>query len=205
MKIIENIEQNTNAWLDLRKGRITGSKLGDIVVKRGTGKKIGFYELIADKLSIVEEAEDPMERGHRLEGDALKVFSEKTGKKLTTGIFCVSDDDDNMALSPDALIGSRGKYTEAVEVKCLSAAKHLMAYFEQKVPSEYEFQVLQYFIVNDKLKTLYFVFYDPRITVKPIHWLEISRESLQEDIETYKKYQIDTLKEINALIEQLAF
>lgn len=205
MKVIENIEQNTNAWLDLRKGRITGSKLADIVVKRGTGKKIGFYELIADKLSIAEEAEDAMERGHRLEGVALDLFTEQTGKKLTRGVFCVSDDNDYIALSPDALIGSKGKFDGAVEVKCLSAAKHLMAYFEQKVPSEYEFQVLQYFIVNDKLKTLYFVFYDPRITAKPIHWLEIKRENMEEDIATYKQYQIDTLKEIETLTAQLAF
>ena len=200
------LEQRTEEWLEARKGKITGSKLNDIVVKRGTGKKIGFYELLADKLSIQGEDEDPMDRGTRLEEEALELFAKMISKELDTNIgLCVSDKNKGIALSPDALIKNGKKYTEAVELKCLSSAKHLMAFFEKKIPSEYDMQALQYFIVNEDLQKLYFVFYDPRVTVKPLHYIEINREDVAEDIETYTQYQIDVLKEIDQLLLDIAF
>ena len=44
--------ETKEAWAEARRGKITGTRLKDIIVKRGTGKKIGFYELIAERLGI---------------------------------------------------------------------------------------------------------------------------------------------------------
>jgi hypothetical protein len=120
---------------------------------------------------------------------------------IDTTQFWVSDVSEDIAISPDGVIDVE----TAAEVKCLSAAKHLQAFFEQKVPSEYEFQKIQYFIVNENLQTLYFVFYDPRVTAKPLHWIEIRREDVEGEIEMYREYQLETLKEIGELVEKLAF
>ena len=200
MEILKNIEQNTPEWLEARKGKITGSKLKDIVVLRGTGKKIGFYQLMADRLAIEEEREDPMERGHRLEPEAIEAFEKEIGKTTTEVGLCVSDENPNIAVSYDRLLGK----TESVEAKCLGTAKHLQAYFEQDW-SEFKFQIYQGFIVNDKLKKQYLVFFDPRVTAKPLHWIEINRKDVEKEIETYKEYQIETLKEIDILLEKIAF
>lgn len=204
MRILD-IEQNTDAWYEARKGKITGSKLKDIVVKRGTGRKVGFYELLADKLAAEEPEENAMDRGGRLEDVAVESFATMTGKTIERVGLCVADFNEGIAVSPDGLIRNDGKYTGAVEVKCLSAARHLQALIEQAVPDEYYYQVLQYFIVNEDLETLYFVFYDPRITIKPLHYLTVTRESLYDDVETYKTYQIETMAEVNRIIEELAF
>lgn len=205
MKIIK-VTQNTEEWLEARKGKITGSKLKDIVVKRGTGKKLGFYQLIADRLAIEADDEDVMERGHRLEQEAIEQFSIATGIEVETDIgICVSDENPNIALSPDGLIKDGKKYKRAVECKALSAAKHLQAFFEQEIPDEYEFQKIQYFIVNEDLETLYFLFYDPRVTAKPLHWIEIHRADVEEDIKTYLEYQKQTLGEVDELLAKLAF
>lgn len=204
MKIL-NLEQNTDEWLEARKGKITGSKLKDIVVKRGTGKKLGFYELLADRLSIEADEEDVMERGHRLENEALEAFSSLTGHKVEQVGMCISDENPNIALSPDGLIKKGKKYTEAVEVKCLSASRHLQAYFEKKIPDEYEFQKLQYFIVNTDLERLHFCFYDPRVTAKPFFIIEVTRKEVEEDIEIYLEYQKSILKEVDELLVELAF
>jgi hypothetical protein len=48
--------------------------------KRGTGKKIGFYALIAEKLGVYDDSEAPMERGARLEKEALERFEKETGR-----------------------------------------------------------------------------------------------------------------------------
>ena len=190
-------------WLEERKGKITGSRLNNIVVKRGTGEKIGFYELIAERIAEESDGEDPMERGHRLEEEAIKVFEKTTGKKVDTSlVMWEREDNKSIAISPDGFIGD----IEAVEVKCLSSAKHLEAYLTKQIPDEYEFQVLQYFIVNDKLKTLWFVMYDTRMPEKiKMHYFEIKREEKKEDIEKYLNYQKDKLEAIEQIITDLTF
>jgi len=141
-----------------------------------------------------------MERGHSLEREALDVFSEMTGKKVKEkDEVWVSDKNEYIALSPDGEISA----TEATEVKCLSSARHLQAYFEKKVPSDYEEQSVQYFIVNEKLKKLYFIFYDPRIAAKPLHYLVIERKDVEEKIKLYEAQQIDDLKAMDEMIMQL--
>lgn len=205
MRVVE-IDQNTDDWLELRKGKITGSKLKDIVVKRGTGKKVGFYQLIADKLALSPDNELAMDRGHRLEDEAIEKFEELTGKIVNkkAGMW-FSEENEDIAVSPDGAIENDGEYTEAVEVKCLASARHLQAIIEDEIPDEYELQVLQYFIVNQELKRLYFVFYDPRVIAKPLHVVEIAREDYEQKIEFYKDYQLTTLKEVDELVAELAF
>lgn len=186
--------KDKSEWLLARRGKITGSRLKDIVVKRGTGKKIGFYELIAERLGIPADGENPMDRGTRLEEEATQEFIKVTGKKVDTSlVIWTRDDNENIAISPDGIIGKK----EALEVKCLASARHIEALITQKIPDEYEFQVLQYFIVNDKLEKLYFAFYDPRILAKPFFVLEKTRKELQEQIDEYLEYQKNVLKEVD--------
>jgi putative phage-type endonuclease len=157
-------------WLAARRGKITGSRLKDIVVKRGTGRKIGFYELIAERLGVPADDENPMDRGTRLEAEAVERFVKETGKKVDTSlVIWTRDDNESIAVSPDGFVGKK----EAVEAKCLASARHIEAFPTQKVPSDYEMQVIQYFIVNDKLETLYMVFFDPRILVKDYFVIEV--------------------------------
>lgn len=197
-----NKYESREEWLAARRGKITGSRLKDIVVKRGTGKKIGFWELVAEGIGVAPDDESAMDRGSRLEAEALERFAKESGKKLDTSlVIWTREDDESIAISPDAFIGKK----EAVETKCLSSARHIEAYFTQEVPDEYEFQVLQYFIVNDTLKTLYLVFYDPRILVKDYFVLTINRKDKEEAIAQYLQYQKDTIKEVREYINQLTF
>lgn len=197
------LEQNTDEWLEWRKGKITGSRLKNLIVKRGTGKKIGFYELLAERLSTDTSAvDDPMQRGHDLEVEAIKEFEEITGMKVETdcGVW-VSDESEYIAISPDGIINDE----EAVEVKCLASARHLQALIEQKIPDDYEEQSIQYFVVNEKLKALHFVFYDPRIACKPLHYITINRVDVEDTIQAYAAYQRATLAEIEEIITKLTF
>ncbi len=190
-------------WLEARKGKITGSRLKDIVVKRGTGEKIGFYEIIAERIAQSPDGENAMERGVRLEEEAILAFQDKTKKNVNTSlVIWESEDNKDIAISPDGFISKE----EAVEVKCLSSAKHIEAIITKKIPDEYEFQKLQYFIVNEKLKTLYFVMYDPRMPENiQLHYFTVNREDIEEDIEMYKAYQEDKLAQIEQIITELTF
>jgi hypothetical protein len=207
MIIIPGLEQNTPEWQDERRGKITGSKLGGLVAKRGTGRKLGFYELISERLGLPPDGESAMDRGHRLEEEAIALFEEKSGFKVDRGMFCISAFSPDIACSPDGLIMDKetGKYVGAVEVKCLSSARHIQALVEKKIPDDYEFQILQYFIVNDDLQVLHYVSYDPRMVAKPYYSTSISRYELEEKIGTYREYQKSVLREIDEIINDLEF
>lgn len=200
-------------WLYTRRGKITGSRLKDIIAKRGGGKKIGFYELIAEKLGMPpENDENQMERGSRLEADALERFKAETGKDVDTSlILWTRDENENIAISPDGVIGK----TEAVEAKCLSSARHIEAFITKKIPTDYEYQVLQYFIVNDDLQLLHFVFFDPRFAMfsdpggkqAKIDYfvIEVKREDVQAQVEEILTYEREVMVEVNEIVNQLTF
>ncbi len=165
-------------------------------------RKIGFYKLLAERLAVPDEYEDMMERGQELEGDAIQEFQRQEGKKVNTDlVMWVREDNDSIAISPDGFIGE----TEAVEVKCLASESHLKAIIENEIPDEYRFQVLQYFIVNDKLEKLYFVMYDPRIPTKSYYCFVVTREEVQEEVEQYLAYQKKMVEEVNRLAIELSF
>jgi putative phage-type endonuclease len=192
--------KDTESWMLARKGKITGSRLKDIIVKRGTGYKLGYYELIAERLAIGPDGENPMDRGVRLEPEAMERFKKATKKKVNTDlVIWTREDNESIAISPDGFIGK----TEAVEVKCLASARHLQAFLTQEIPDEYEMQAIQYFVVNDSLKTLYVVFYDPRVIVKDYFLLTIERADIQEKITEALEYQRKILPEIDAIVNKL--
>lgn len=189
------------------------------VLSSDAEKKIEYYQILADQVAIDPMLEDDgkyqsrngefvrvMDRGTDLEAVAAEAFAKKFNKDLFEVGCCVSDADPRVINSPDRLVkppGRSKKVKEAVEIKCLASAKHLMAFFERKVPEDYWTQKVQYFVVNEDLERLYWVFYDPRIPMLPMFVLVIEREDLGHWPETMLKYQLRTLKELDALTLRL--
>lgn len=202
-------EQDTEEWQQKKKGRIGGSGLKSTYAT-GKQKKDGFYQLLADRLALVDESGDgsDRDRGHDKEVEALEMFEQETGKKVwkKPGLW-VSDDNDNIALSPDGLVVEEGEsiYREACEVKALAAKNHLRAVIEEKIPKDFWLQVIQYFIVNEHLETLHFIFYDDRVTFMPFYMIDVTRDEVAEEVEFYRQYENNVLKEIDELIEKFAF
>lgn len=207
--------ESREKWMEGRLGKITGTRLDKIVVKKGTGKKIGFYELIAERLSVTEEDfegyipnETPMDRGTRLQKFAIDRFSKETGKKINEElVMWAREDNDKIAISPDAIIvDDNGEFggEEAIECKCLASSRHIEAFLNNEIPDEYRMQIIQYFCVNDDLKKMYMVFYDPRIPAKDFFYLTIDRKDVQEEVEQYLEYQIKTLQEVDKIVNSLS-
>ncbi len=199
MKVVKY--QNKETWLNARKGKITGTKLKDLIIKRGNKMKKGFYELIAERVAVPVSGESYLDRGIRLEEEAIERFAKETKKKVNTDlVIWHREDDENIAISPDGFIGK----TEAIEVKCLSSARHIEAWLTKEIPNEFECQVLQYFIVNEDLKKLYFVFYDPNMP-KDLFWIEVKRNEVKDKLEEYLEIEKDALKRIEEIENSLTF
>lgn len=214
MKILKFEDSERDEWLYARRGKITGSKLKDIYSKRDPEKKkIGFYELVAERLGLPPDTdENSMERGHRLESDAIDRFAAETKKKVDKSlIIWAREDNENIAVSPDGIVSEK----EAVEAKCLSSARHIEAYLTKQIPDDYQMQSVQYFIVNDKLKILHFVFYDPRFAmfIDPdsskakldYFTIEVKREDVQEKVDEYLAFERKVIAEVNEIVNNLTF
>lgn len=193
-------------WLAFRRGKLSGSKVKDILVKRGTEEKKGFYALIAERLAVNGEATDPRERGTTLEAEAMARLAEATGKEFNTELIAWQDQEiPNIMFSPDGFVEGK-KVTEAAEIKCLGASKdgennggHVEALIKQAVPKEYEEQVKWAFIVNPDLKTLFMGFYDPRMAVHDFFFLTIKRADFAEN--ELSDLRADMVSKINAIDE----
>ena len=195
MKIIET-KQGTDEWLKHRLWKVTWTKLKDVMWSNNL-KLID--ELLAEiltaewKENITSRA---MERGTDEEPHAIKEYEKLTGQKVSMVWFCISDEFNYLGLSPDWLISTWWQctkwwepehiYWKWVEIKCPSSSKHIEYIRINRIPNEYKYQVINYFIVNEYLEELDFVSYDRRVLVKPLHIVNVKREDLKDEIEECK-------------------
>lgn len=202
MKKNNKIKQNTPEWEHLRKTHLTGTILKGIM---GTkyARQEAMYEMIANRLTTGvdsdEEYENPMDRGHRLEPDAIAAFEFETGKSVDRTGFCEHDETPQISNSPDGLIGE----DEAIEVKCPLGKNYVKMWLTNEVPAEYYWQTIQYFSVNEKLKKLYLVGYHPQIPVHSLHIIEIKRSDVEEDIVKARVFQKDFLEEVEEILNKI--
>lgn len=225
MKVIKLSQTyDREAWLQMRIGKITGSKSKQLKpLSRGADRTPqGFWYLLAEKLAVAPDGEKDIDRGQRLENEALAATAVRLGivLDLDPGMW-VSDENEDIAISPDAAEDSVTP-TFAAEVKCLSSANHLKHVIKDlrargkddyrpidQIPddskSAYREQVVQYFVVNEKLQRLYFVLYDDRIALDKYmhHVIVIERSQIEDEIAEQKRTQLETLAEISNLIEEL--
>lgn len=286
MKILNVSQaQDTEAWLDARIGKITGTKAGTLALEHYAQKDVAKLEAMADKAKTEEKAEEyrekarqakrdnerlkvnldfwqfladmiaeqpdgepPMERGHRLENTNIMMACEKFDispdvVEFDTGMW-VSDVDDRIAVSPDAhakpriFNGLEHNPTFAFEAKSLGTKYHLQTVVPFRVyqmlnysetpdsqrnelqslalklfpeiletrrefdfiPEQYQSQVLQYFVVNPDLHTVYFTMLDDRVYGSLQHEVfAVERQSVASEIEAQETKELQTLALIDGL------
>jgi len=177
--IIHNCDQGTHEWLQLRLGKITGTRLKKMLAKDNLAL---LDELIAEEETGLSDDDDfvseEMQRGIDLEPLAIQEYSNITGHEVDHPCLIQSSEWPILMMSPDGYIGTNG----AVEIKCPKTKTHIKYIRMGKIPNEYKEQVWAYFMVNPDLQWLDFVSYDPRLTKKPIWILHITRDQVQDDV-----------------------
>jgi hypothetical protein len=207
MQVIE-IEQGSDAWKQLREGKLTGTKIGSIYAKSRKADEVfdysthlmGFYELLAERLTDSDDLSSGIERGTELESEALRVASDELGIDFVHGN--VWELDENHIESPDG-------YTEdlkiAIEIKCLASSRHIQAIYEDRPPTEYATEYANYFLVNPKLEMLVVFLYDPRFMNQNLrsHYWFLYRKDLESEIKALKQVKKLVLKELREAEERL--
>lgn len=207
MNVIE-IEQGSDAWKQLREGKLTGTKIGSIYAKSRKADEvfdyskhlIGFYELLAERLTDSDDLSSGIERGKELESEALRVASDELGIEFVQGN--VWELDENHIESPD---GYTKDLKIAIEIKCLASSRHIQAIYEDRPPIEYRTEYANYFLVNQKLEALVVFIYDPRFINPNLrsHYWFVYRKDLDAEIKALKQVKKLVLKELKEAEERL--
>ena len=163
---IKNVEQRSREWFEMRLGVITGSRCANIF----KSNNLTFIdELIAERLSgeiIESQPTKAMQHGIMMEPVALDEYRMTTGHDAREIGFCIHDEHDFLAISPDALVYENEIPIGGVEIKCPSTKKHVEYLRMNKIPAQYKSQVMHYFVVINSLQWMDFVSFDPRIQKK---------------------------------------
>jgi putative phage-type endonuclease len=142
--IIHNIDQHSEAWHEVRCGRITGTRFKSLVAKETTDTYKDLLTNIACEI-ITQRAEETyvnaaMEKGLEMEPIARNVYQEFTDNKVKTAGFISPDEDTEFAewigISPDGLIDDG-----LLEIKCPLMKTHMGYIMWNKLPAEYHYQV----------------------------------------------------------------
>jgi len=159
--IHHQIEQGTEEWFQLRMGKFTASKFGNLFAGKTTAKyNEPIYQAVYERLTG-ERPDDfksaYMERGNELEAEALGVYSDLTFTPVQAGGFCELDD--WVGGSPDGLIGEDGM----VQVKCPKFSTMIKYMQDQELPKEYLHQVQGEMLVSGR-QWSDFMAYHPKLT-----------------------------------------
>ena len=163
------IEQRTEEWFQQRLGKVTASRISDVIAKTKTGVSTSrqnyLVQLVSERLtgkkgdSFVNQA---MLDGIERESSARELYMRTRGVSVTeVGFF----DHPTIAMSgasPDGAVNAEedGKYAGLIEIKCPIETTHTNTLMSKSVPSKYIPQ-MQWQLACTGAKWVDFVSYNP--------------------------------------------
>jgi putative phage-type endonuclease len=201
----EEIIQGSDQWKAIRLGKVTASRVADVMArtKSGYGSSRANYaaQIIAERLTghpIESSFTTPaMQHGVDTEPEARNAYQFYHGVTVDQVAFVEHPTISDVGCSPDGLVGDDG----LVEIKCPNTATHLETLLGQTVPGKYETQI-QFQMACTGRRWCDFISYDPRM---PEQMRMFVRRVPRDDqrIAELETEVVAFLKEIKHRIEQL--
>ena len=197
-------EQRTAEWFQARLGKVTASRVADVIAKTKTGYSASrenyMAQLVVERLTNTQAesfTNAAMQWGTDQEPFARAAY-EVAQNVMVEETGLVDHPTIPMAgASPDGLIGEDG----LVEIKCPNTATHIDTLLTQTVPAKYITQ-MQFQMACTGRQWCDFVSFDPRMPAKAQLFVKrvMRDEAFIKEIETeIKKF----LAEVTAKVEQL--
>jgi putative phage-type endonuclease len=159
------VEQGTPEWHQIRLGKVTASRVADILAKTKTGPSASrsnyLIELALQRVTkTLEESytNSAMEWGIQTEPQARVAYEVKTNNFVDQVAFIDHPTISNFGCSPDGLVGSDG----LIEIKCPNSATHWSYIKDNAPPNKYYIQMQAQMAVTGA-KWCDFVSFDPRM------------------------------------------
>jgi len=165
MKIIETCEQGSAEWLTMRLGKVTASRVAEVLSKgRGASpsqkEKSYMIELIAETLTGQSKPffeNDAMRWGTETEPQARSMY-EINNDFLTVKEVAFIELNDFIGVSPDGLVGDNG----LLEIKCPTTTTQIKRALSDDYSADYKAQIQMQLWVSER-EWCDFVSFDPRL------------------------------------------
>ena len=197
------MEQRTEEWFAARLGKVTASRVADVLAKIKSGesasRKNYKMELVVQRLTnkVGESFTNAaMEWGTEQEPFARMAYEAHTGTFVKEEGFVDHPTIEGFGCSPDGIVGEG-----LIEIKCPNTATHIETVLENKAPSKYIPQ-MQAQMVCTGAKWCDFVSFDPRVP-EDLQLFVVRVDRDQEYIDSMEVEVKQFLSEVLDLFNQL--
>jgi putative phage-type endonuclease len=194
----EALIQGSDEWKAARLGKVTASRVSDVLAKTKTGYGAGrgnyMAELIAERLTGVSAdkyTNAAMAWGTATEDEARASYEFQAGVVVETVGFVAHPSLAMCGASPDGLVGDDG----LLEIKCPNTKTHIDTLLGRSIPSEYVTQMLWQMACTGRA-WCDFVSYDPRLP----ETMRLFVKRLERDDERIA----EITKEVEAFLKELS-
>ena len=163
------IAQGTDEWFQQRLGKVTASRISDVIAKTKTGVSTSrqnyLIQLVSERLTGKKAdsyTNQAMQDGVEREPMARQLYQSKTNSIVTEVGFFDHPIIKNSGASPDGAVNAEkeGKYLGLIEIKCPIETTHTNTLMSKSVPSKYIPQ-MQWQLACTGAKWVDFVSYNP--------------------------------------------
>lgn len=198
------MEQGSPEWHQVRIGKVTASRVHDIIAKTKSGPSASranyLAELVAERLTGAREdgfTNSAMQWGIDNEAAARASYAFLTDNAVTEIAFVQHPHIAMCGASPDGLVDDTG----LIEIKCPGTAKHIATLRGASIDAKYNTQ-MQWQMACTGREWCDFVSYDPRLPVElQLHVRRVPRDSAF--IDEVERDVIAFLGELDATIADL--
>ena len=168
------IKQRTEEWFQQRLGKVTASRISDVIAKTKTGVSTSrqnyLVQLVSERLtgkkgdSFVNQA---MLDGIERESAARELYMQTRGVSVTEVGFFDHPVIKNSGASPDGAVNAaeEGKYAGLIEIKCPIETTHTNTLMSKSIPTKYIPQ-MQWQLACTGAKWVDFVSYNPNFPME---------------------------------------
>ena len=200
--MIEMMEQGTDEWFTIRIGKVTASRVADVIAKTKTGYSATrdnyMAQLVCERLTGQKGesfSNAAMQHGTDTEPLARAAY-EAHQDILVDEVGFVPHPSIIMAgASPDGLVGDDG----LLEIKCPNTATHIETLLSQSVPGKYNTQ-MQFQMACTGRQWCDFVSFDNRLPEE----LQLFVKRVPRDNEFIKQMEDEVVKFLNELDIKIA-
>jgi putative phage-type endonuclease len=198
------MEQGTDEWFNARIGKVTASRVSDLMAKTKTGYSASrdnyMAQLVCENLTKTKAegfTNAAMEWGTEQEPFARAAYEAKTGVMVEEVGFVPHPLIEWAGASPDGLVGPDG----LVEIKCPNTATMIDTLLTGKVPGKYNIQ-MQFQMACTGRHWCDYVVFDPRMPAKAQLFV---KRVFRDDafIQEMEAEIVNFLAEVNVQIQQL--
>ena len=199
------MEQRSEEWFLARKGKVTASKIADVMAKGKGGapsltRQKYLDQLVTERLTrdIAEGyTNDAIQRGIEMEATARAAYCFQTGNHVEEVGFIDHPTIPMCGASPDGLIGEDGAW----EAKCPNSLTHIDYILKGDAPAKYKPQMAFQMAVTGR-KWVDFTSFDDRLTDSSKHLFIVRYKREQEYIDEIEEAVTKFLLEVDAKVQE---